>query len=63
MQPLANDRYRVVQRPRSLVTFRFLGDANPKPKFAGNTGNEQSGAQITSCLPVTRRLQGYRGND
>jgi hypothetical protein len=60
LQPFANGRYRGRSEARILVTSRFLGDAYPKPKFAGNTCNEQSGAQITSWLPETRRLQGYR---
>jgi hypothetical protein len=49
----------------NLVTPRLFGGANadPKPKFAGKTGDEQSCAPIASWFPVTRHLQDYRGND
>jgi hypothetical protein len=37
--------------------------ADPKPKFAGTTGGEQTGPQITARLPDSRQLQDYRDSD
>jgi hypothetical protein len=49
----------------NLVTPRLFGDANadPNPKLAGKTGDEQSCAPIASWFPIARHLQDYRGND
>jgi hypothetical protein len=51
--------------PGNLAMPRFFVGANadPKPKFAGKTGDEQSCAPVSSWLPVTRHLQDYGGND
>jgi hypothetical protein len=53
-----NESTQTQLRAGSLVTSGLLDEtqADPKPKFAGTTGSEQTCPQITACLPDSRQL-------